>query len=669
MKTVLVTSPHLNHAYYLAEHEAQSATLQRPLAQTFVPMGLLSLVGAAKPSFDVGVADINKALNGQIVRPEHSFYEDTAEWLLEQNPDVIGFMTECDSYHHLIQICRQIKKQRPSAITALGGVCASTNHYETIRRFDAVDYIVRNEGEVAFPEFLEGLAGKRPLEKAHNLTYRAGSNVRVSDELPLIADLDTLPFPDLSVIDVSPEDAVWVEIGRGCPFKCNFCVTAPYWKRRHRIKSPARIIAELEYFRDRHGRTDFNFTHDLFTTDRRWVLRFCQALHAANIGVTWTCSSRTDTIDDEQIHWLKKAGCRDIYFGVEAGTASMQARIDKNLDLGEADRVIKKVLDEGIGATVGFIVGLPGESSTNLRGTLDKAHEYLGSDRTTVHLFGFGPYRGSAHFDKILPQLVFDPFFIDFPVSDRSHDENCSFMEEHFEVFTRYSRLRSYDDVGLGVIRAAEEYLPIINALRDLVALLLKRGVASYDMLVSWSQWVETKNAADNKPRSRIFYGTIRQYICFLREFCQSRNVLDEVVEEALRWEELKDEVRRLQAVQTRPSLPQDAGPGRYFTNPTVKIDTFEHLHATSLVGRGEGVGQFAFFITQAGVPQIVHLNPLAAVALEAGRRGISPEAFGREVQRAVHSDQEIPGSDIAEMFDHLATLNLLLHSSTPLPH
>ena len=208
-------------------------------------------------------------------------------------------------------------------------------HREILRRYDFIDFIIRGEGEVAFRQLVEAMTSNRPITDVGNLTHRQEGSILSTAELPLIQDLDDLPFVDLGLVDLDPEDALWVEIGRGCPFKCNFCVTAPYWHRKHRIKSPERIIQEFVFFRDRYHRRDFNFTHDLFTTDRRWVLKFCAAMEAAAIDVTWTCSSRTDTLDEELLAAMAKVGCRDIYFGVETGTAEMQQAIDKGLGLPE----------------------------------------------------------------------------------------------------------------------------------------------------------------------------------------------------------------------------------------------------------------------------------------------------------------------------------------------
>lgn len=211
------------------------------------------------------------------------------------------------------------------------------------------------------------------------------------------------------------------------------------------------------------------------TTDRRWVIDFCSKLAASDLEVTWTCSSRTDTLDEEQIHWLRQAGCRNIYFGVETGTADMQKAIAKDLDLDEAQEIIGKTVASGIAVTVGFIAGLPGESSETLQGTLREGMRFLSLPQSTVHLFGYSPYRGSVNYERICDDLVFDPHFVDFPLGEDTHRENCSLMMARLNLFSRYSWPNSYRDLDLGVVRTAEEFFPIVNALRPVFITLSDR--------------------------------------------------------------------------------------------------------------------------------------------------------------------------------------------------
>lgn len=663
MKILLVTSPHLDHSVYHRGLDKANQSGSIRYAQSFAPMGLISLAGAVESEAEIQIADINKAINNSVLPMSPEFYDATGDWLVSYEPDLIGFMTETDSYHHLLRICGKIKERKPGILTLLGGVHAAAVHYETLHDFPAVDFVIKGEGENAFLSFVQALKVGSNLKKVGNLTYRDGENINSTNGLPLIEDLDQLPFPDFTRLELTDDDVIYVEIGRGCPFKCNFCFTAPYWQRRHRIKSPARILTELAYFKTTYGRTDFNFTHDLFTTDRKWVINFCQQLEKSKLEVTWTCSSRTDTIDEEQIYWMRRAGCRDIYFGVETGTQEMQAKIDKNLDLEEAERIIRKSTEEGIGATVGLIAGLPGESDSTLRGTLQKAFYFLGLPGTTVHLFGFNPYRGSPHFERIKPMLMFDDHFVDFPLSEETHAENCQLMSSHFEIFSRYSRMNSYDGLLVGTIRAADEFFPMVNALRSLMLRIVSRGVDPLELLVAWTDWVEAKNRQRQQRVARLYQGDITDFLDFLNSYLDDQGALDEVMREMLRWEQLKNILRYRvfsSAVQILADKRSDAV---FITNPSVSTAQFKHTDAFLPNAEINKPGTFAFYARRDGTPAIVRLEPLMLLVLNMAKEGTTSDHLLNTIENLADVREECQPARRAflSLLDNLGEMDLLV--------
>ena len=290
----------------------------------------------------------------------------------------------------------------------------------------------------------------------------------------------------------------------------------------------------------------------------------------AGLGVSWTCSSRTDTIDREQIDWMQRAGCRDIYFGLETGTDRMQEAINKDLDLTVSSDVIETVLNAGIGATLGFIVGLPGESEESLRGTLGYASQYLSKAGTTVHLFGYGAYRGSPHFDDVFPQLQFDPYYTDFPLPVALRHQNRSLMESNFQIFARYSRLRHYEGLSSATIRTAEEYFPILNMVRELHTEITRRGYDPLGLLVAWSEWLRAQGHTRDGRGAERFYGSLDEYLTFLEHYTKPNERTESEFTECIVWEKQKNYLRELQLAEYRPHVPETASVFDYFTNPSL---------------------------------------------------------------------------------------------------
>ena len=109
--------------------------------------------------------------------------------------------------------------------------------------------------------------------------------------------------------------------------------------------------------------------HDLFTVSRKKVLEFCDAV--AGSGYTWKCSARMDCVDDALLEAMYQSGCREIYYGIEAGTERMQVISQKKLDLALFNPTLDVTQRLGMPATVSFITGFPQEEQEDQDGTLD----------------------------------------------------------------------------------------------------------------------------------------------------------------------------------------------------------------------------------------------------------------------------------------------------------
>ncbi len=84
-------------------------------------------------------------------------------------------------------------------------------------------------------------------------------------------------------------------------------------------------------------------------------------------ALQWSCSARTDCVDEELLDLMVRAGCEGIFFGVETGSPRMQKIIDKHLDIERAHEIIDAVERLGIRSTISLIVGFPEETWEDVR--------------------------------------------------------------------------------------------------------------------------------------------------------------------------------------------------------------------------------------------------------------------------------------------------------------
>jgi radical SAM superfamily enzyme YgiQ (UPF0313 family) len=329
--------------------------------------------------------------------------------------DAFGISTICSSYPFLLRFAHVVKRLRPDCTVILGGPQATVTDVATLNAFESVDLIVRGEADETLPRVLESLHERPRLALVPGITYRDGSRVVRNANAPPVLDLDSLPLPSFHLLPGARGAALLpIEIGRGCPFSCTFCSTNDFFRRRFRLKSDPVMVAQMSELHRRFGVTRFDLTHDMFTVDRRRVISFCRALLDSRSGLRWTCSARTDCIDEDLLDWMQQAGCVGVFFGIETGSARMQKVIDKGLDIEQARAAIRSCGKRSIQVTAATIIGFPEEEEPDLCATLQLLFEAAAQKHVAPQISLLAPLAGTPIESRYHNQLEFDGNSSDF---------------------------------------------------------------------------------------------------------------------------------------------------------------------------------------------------------------------------------------------------------------
>ena len=284
---------------------------------------------------------------------------------------VYGFGSICSAYPLTLRIAKLVKAARPESAIVLGGPQASVVAEQTLAAFSFVDFVLRGESEQSLPIFLEELTGRRKFDRVPGLTHRSVWGVQRNPDAPLIGDLDALPAPAYHLTgELRGLHRASLELGRGCPFSCAFCSTNDFFRRKFRLRSPERVLEDMRAIEAEYGIRDFDLVHDMFTVDAKRVRAFCQTMIDSGEGYTWSCSARTDCVDEGLIELMAAAGCKGMFFGIETGSERMQKVIDKHLDTRRAHEIIDIAERAGVRSTVSLITGFPQETWDDLRQTV-----------------------------------------------------------------------------------------------------------------------------------------------------------------------------------------------------------------------------------------------------------------------------------------------------------
>jgi len=305
-----------------------------------------------------------------------AFLDSAMAAIEKHHPKIVSFYTRCDTYHIMLKLAERIKSLWPEVYTVMGGPQADITAEDTIRQIPYVDFICCGEGETTIVPLFSSLLKGQPDTSVAGLVYRENGQVIKNPRPELVKDLDSIPMIDYSFFHYverphTIERAAFpIDVGRGCPFGCTYCSTKSFWGRKFRLKSPERIVAEIKQIHDTFGVTNFNFNHDMFTMNRKAVIKTCALMKELDFPLRWHCSARLDCIDPELLDIMTDSGMSSIYIGIETGSPRMQKLVNKNLDLTNAVPIMSYLKGHDCKTTASFIYGFPEETEEDLSQTM-----------------------------------------------------------------------------------------------------------------------------------------------------------------------------------------------------------------------------------------------------------------------------------------------------------
>jgi radical SAM superfamily enzyme YgiQ (UPF0313 family) len=295
---------------------------------------------------------------------------------------------------------REAKAQ--GATTIAVGTHVSAVPQNTLESAPELDVVIRHEPEMTFREVVDRVCGGQSLEGCQGIARRGADGRAVLEpDRPLVKSLDELPIPRQHLLPLDRYRMpflggryVWVLTNRGCPFSCTYCFEGVVWGKSVRYRSAESIYQELVYLAG-HNVRNVLFLADLFTYDRDGVLKLCDLIVRNSLKVRWTCNSRVDTLDEEMLVRMKRAGCWLIAFGIESGSQAVLDNVKKEARVEDAERTIALCHKHGVKTWGYFIMGLPGETRQTVRETIDLAKR-LPLDIALFHVAM--PYAGTEFY-------------------------------------------------------------------------------------------------------------------------------------------------------------------------------------------------------------------------------------------------------------------------------
>lgn len=261
----------------------------------------------------------------------------------------------------------------------VGGPHASLRPLDVFARCPSVSYVVRGEGEVIFPQLVQRLRAGEPLLGLPGLCVRRADGIPSLHETILqVQDFAGLPFPRLAGLplasywcpDARARPMTTMMTTRGCPHRCGFCSSPAVLGKKVRGYPVPAVLDELERLIHGLGVREVSFVDDVFTINGRRALALCEGIRQRGLRFSWFCNARADQVTEALAQAMAGAGCHQVYLGFESGDQAILDRVHKGATVADLERGAALLSQAGIDRSVGFVIGLPGESDESVTASI-----------------------------------------------------------------------------------------------------------------------------------------------------------------------------------------------------------------------------------------------------------------------------------------------------------
>jgi anaerobic magnesium-protoporphyrin IX monomethyl ester cyclase len=335
-------------------------------------------------------------------------------------PDLVGISVNYISTHKTgLDLARQARAA--GAAVVVGGYQATAMEEEFAAHPD-VDFVVRGEGEATLLDLVQG----RPLAEVQGLTYRRSGVVVRNEDRPLIADLDSLPFPErrrrvrkykLPFADLESDVATAYDMiitSRGCWGRCTFCTEPIMSRGTQRYRKPEKVIEELEEILALHRgkRLRVHIADPNFGGNPRIAEALCDRLielrRRSDVDLHFFVSVRTSTVANNPRLTQKMidAGIDYVFVGMESPRAEDLKVVSKGAESREKqERAAARLREGGVAIMSCFLLGLPSQSEDDMLALVEYAK---GLGLADCYFSVMTPFPGSHLFAEALAkdQLV-----------------------------------------------------------------------------------------------------------------------------------------------------------------------------------------------------------------------------------------------------------------------
>jgi radical SAM superfamily enzyme YgiQ (UPF0313 family) len=405
---------------------------------------------------------------------------EVVERLLAHKPRIVGFGIYIWNVEETARVVAMLKRVAPDVTVILGGpeVSHETAEQQIVK---LADYVVTGWGDITFPKLCaQILDGPKPLMKVH------------AGEQPPMDDI-RLPYHLYNEDDIAHR-TIYVEASRGCPFKCEFCLSS-LDKTAWPFPLDA-FLAEMESLYLRGARL-FKFVDRTFNlnvkTSQRIMQFFLDKLRANPNDPVY---AHFELVPDHLPDALKESiaqfppGALQFEIGIQSFNPEVQALVSRRQDNQKAADNIRWLHEHSHAHLhVDLIAGLPGEDVESFARGFD-------------HLVSLGPHEIQF---GILKRLRGTPII--------RHTEPFGMVYDPYPPYTVLATNKIDFPTMQRLVRFARYWDLVANSGRFANTVRQMLGTAPFDNFMAFSDWIYTKTDATHRISLDRLANLVREWL------------------------------------------------------------------------------------------------------------------------------------------------------------
>ena len=285
--------------------------------------------------------------------------------ILAREFDVLAITAVHPHKNVLVSIVRAVRAKRKDAIIAVGGYLPTFSAAGFLAMCPEADLLVRGEGEAVASDVFGRIARGEEWRDAPGVAYLRDGSPVINPTPPIIADLDSLPFPARDALKFASEHVEpAIYTSRGCYHNCSFCSLTAFYalsgKKPQRYRSAGNICDEVEQVISETGRSTVVFVADDFIgpgkENQVRAVQLADEIRARKLAFKFSIECRADEVEEDTLSALKEAGLTRVFMGLESGVQRQLDTFNKHLTVEQNRRAVEIVRRVGIGLHCGFIM-------------------------------------------------------------------------------------------------------------------------------------------------------------------------------------------------------------------------------------------------------------------------------------------------------------------------